>query len=217
MALMNGVSVATVVDNRDSDGLGRVGIRVAEKPKRGGKGEVTWARIATLMAGRGRGTWFIPEVGDEVLVAFEAGDPKKPYVLGALWNVRNPPPAKMESTNALKLIRSRNGLTLSIEDSDGEESVSIATAGGQQLTLRDGPGAVVIKDSNGNSIELGTNGVRITAAAGVFVAASKVEVSAGMVTVNAGMSKFSGVVQCDTLISNSVVSASYSPGAGNVM
>jgi uncharacterized protein involved in type VI secretion and phage assembly len=217
MDLMNGVSVATVVDNRDSDGLGRVGIRVAEKPKRGGKGEVTWARIATLMAGRGRGTWFIPEVGDEVLVAFEAGDPKKPYVLGALWNVRNPPPAKMESTNALKLIRSRNGVTVSIEDIDGEESVSIATPGGQQLTLRDGPGAVVIKDSNGNSIELGTTGVRITAAAGVFVAASKVEVSAGMVTVNAGMSKFSGVVQCDTLISNSVVSASYSPGAGNVM
>ena len=83
--------------------------------------------------------------------------------------------------------------------------------------MRDGPGAVVIKDSNGNSIELGTTGVRVTAAAGVFVAASKVEVSAGMVTVNAGMSKFSGVVQCDTLISNSVVSASYSPGAGNVM
>ena len=59
-------------------------------------------------------------------------------------------------------------------------------------------------------------GITVTASAKVTINASTVEVSAGMVTVNAGMSKFSGVVQCDTMISNAVVSASYTPGAGNV-
>lgn len=216
MDLMNGVTTATVVDNRDPDGLGRVNIRIGDKAKTGRRAQDTWARLATLMAGRGRGTWFMPEVGDEVLVAFDAGDPKKPYVLGALWNARNPPPVNMDATNSVKLIRSRSGVTISIEDVDGAERISIATQGGQQITLRDGPGTIEIKDSNGNTVELGTSGVRVAASASVTIAASQVTVSASMVTVNAGMSKFSGVVQCDTLISNSVVSASYTPGAGNV-
>ena len=82
--------------------------------------------------------------------------------------------------------------------------------------LKDGLGAVEIIDSNGNSVKLETSGVTVTASAKVTINASRIEVNAGMCSVNAGMSKFSGVVQCDTLISNSVVSASYTPGAGNI-
>ena len=55
-----------------------------------------WARQATLMAGNDRGTWFIPEVDDELLVVFEAGDPSRPYVIGALWNGRDAPPETMD-------------------------------------------------------------------------------------------------------------------------
>jgi hypothetical protein len=103
-----------------------------------------------------------------------------------------------------------------MDDADGQEKFIVETPGGQKITLKDGPGSVEIVDSNGNSVKLETSGITVTAAAKVTVNASTVEVSAGMVTVNAGMSKFSGVVQCDTLISNSVVSASYTPGAGNI-
>ncbi len=65
-------------------------------------------------------------------------------------------------------------------------------------------------------ITLATSGITINASAKVVVNASTVDLNAGMVAVNAGMARFSGVVQCDTLISNSVVSASYTPGAGNI-
>ena len=82
--------------------------------------------------------------------------------------------------------------------------------------MKDGPGSVEIVDSNGNSVKLETSGITITASAKVTINASQVAVSAGIVTVDAGMSKFSGVVQCDTMISNSVISASYTPGAGNI-
>src|SRR6185295_11882923 len=99
---------------------------------------------------------------------------------------------------------------------DGQEKMILETPGWQKMTMKDGPGAVEIVDSNGNSIKLETSGITITAAAKVTINASQVAVSAGMVTVDAGMSKFSGVVQCDTLISNCVVSASYTPGAGNI-
>ena len=174
--------------------------------------------MATLMGGNDRGSWFIPDVDDEVLVAFEGGDPRRPYILGAVWNGRDAPPESMDGSgnNNLKVLRSRNGVKLTLDDQNGQEQFIVETPGGQKITLKDGPGSITAEDSNGNSIKMETAGVTVTASAKVTINASTVEVSAGMVTVNAGMSKFSGVVQCDALISNSVVSASYTPGAGNI-
>jgi uncharacterized protein involved in type VI secretion and phage assembly len=212
-----GVYPALVVDIQDPDGQGRVKVTLPWLPDDGG-GYSVWARIATLMAGNNRGAWFIPDVDDEVLVAFEAGDPRRPYVVGALWNGVDTPHETMDGAgnNFIKSIRSRNGVKVTLDDQDGQEKLILETPGGQKLTMQDGPGKVEIRDSNGNSITLDTGGVSVVAAAKVSVRASTVEVNAGMVTVNAGMSKFSGVVQCDTLISNAVVSASYTPGAGNI-
>ncbi len=212
-----GVAPATVSDIKDPDGQGRVKIKLAWSPDGGGgQGYEHWARIATLFAGKNRGSWFIPDVGDEVLVAFEHGDPRRPYILGGLWNGKDNPPESMSSGNPKKVIRSRNGVKITLDDTDGKETLLLETPGGQKLTLKDGPGAVTIEDSNGNSMKLESSGVTITASAKVTVNASQVAVSAGMVTVDAGMSKFSGVVQCDTLISNTVISATYTPGAGNI-
>jgi hypothetical protein len=118
--------------------------------------------------------------------------------------------------NHLKVLRSRNGVKITLDDQNGQEKFIVETPGGQQITLKDGPGSIVAEDSNGNSIKMETAGVTVTASAKVTINASTVEVSAGMVTVNAGMSRFSGVVQCDTMISNAVISASYTPGAGNI-
>ena len=84
------------------------------------------------------------------------------------------------------------------------------------MVLKDGPGSIEIQDSNGNSVKLETTGITVNASAKVTINGSIVEISAGSVTVNAGMSRFSGVVQADTVISNSVISASYTPGAGNI-
>jgi uncharacterized protein involved in type VI secretion and phage assembly len=206
MATLQGVYTASVLDNRDREGLARVLVRVSGVSETG-----IWARLATMMAGRDRGTLFIPEVGDEVLVAFEQGDQRAPYVIGSLWSGRAKPPVADAST---KLIRSRGGVTLRIDDK--ASSLVIETAAGQRITLQDGEGTVRLEDQNGNSVTLATAGITVTASAKVTVNASTVEINAGMVTVNAGMSKFSGVVQCDTIIANSVVGASYTPGAGNI-
>jgi len=212
-----GVYPALVADINDPDGQGRVKIRLPWLPDDDG-GFSVWARIATLMAGNNRGTWFIPDVDDEVLVAFEAGDPRRPYVVGALWNGQDTPPESMDGAgnNFIKSITSRNGVKITLDDNDGQEKMILETPGGQKITMQDGPGKVEIVDSNGNSITLESSGISVVASAKVTVRASTVEVNASMVTVNAAMSKFSGVVQCDTLISNSVISATYSPGAGNI-
>jgi uncharacterized protein involved in type VI secretion and phage assembly len=213
-----GAFPALVTDIVDPEGLGRVKIALPWSPDTAGARYETWARLATFMAGNNRGSWFIPDVDDEVLIVFEGGDPRRPYVIGSLWNGKDAPPESMDGAgkNFKKVLRSRNGVKLTMDDNDGREQFILETPGGQKLTLKDGPGAVEIADSNGNSIKLETSGITITAAAKVTINASQVAVSAGMVTVDAAMSKFSGVVQCDTMISNSVISASYTPGAGNI-
>ena len=213
-----GAFPALVTDIVDPEGLGRVKISLPWSPDTAGARYETWARLATFMAGNNRGSWFIPDVDDEVLIVFEGGDPRRPYVIGSLWNGKDSPPESMDGAgkNFKKVLRSRNGVKLTMDDTDGREQFILETPGGQKLTLKDGPGAVEIVDSNGNSIKLETSGITITASAKVTINASQVAVSAGMVTVDAAMSKFSGVVQCDTMISNSVISASYTPGAGNI-
>lgn len=205
-----GVYPALVTDNKDPEAQGRLRILF--------EGQEYWARLATLMAGNNRGSWFIPDLKDEVLVAFEGGDPRRPCVIGALWNGHNTPPESMggPGTNDRKVLRSRNGVKITLDDQDGQEQFIMETPGEQKITLKDGPGSIVIEDSNGSSIKLESSGLTVTAPGKLTINASIIEVGAGMVTVNAGTSKFSGVVQCDTLISNSVISSSYSPGAGNI-
>jgi uncharacterized protein involved in type VI secretion and phage assembly len=212
-----GVAPAVVTDLQDPDGQGRVRIRLPWTPDSGGgRGFEAWARLATLFAGNNRGSWFIPDVGDEVLVSFEHGDPRRPYVLGGLWNGQDSPPQSIDPKNTKKVIRSRNGVKIILDDSDGQETLRLETPGGQKVTLKDGPGTVTIEDSNGNSVKLETAGITVTAAAKVTVNATQVAVSAGMVTVDAGMSRFSGVVQCDTMIAATVIGTTYTPGAGNI-
>ncbi len=213
-----GAFPALVTDNIDPDGQGRVKVALPWAPDTGGARYEAWARLATLMGGNNRGSWFIPDVDDEVLIVFEGGDPRRPYVIGSLWNGRDTPPESMDGAgkNYKKVLRSRNGVKITLDDNDGREQLILETPGGQKMTLKDGPGAVEIVDSNGNSIKMETSGITITAAAKLTVNAPQVAVSAAMVTVDAAMSKFSGVIQCDTLISSTVVSATYTPGAGNI-
>ena len=213
LSAMYGVYSAIVVDIVDPDNLGRVKIRFHWD-----QDVAVWARIATLMGGNNRGTWFIPDVDDEVLVAFEAGDPKRPYVVGALWNGQDQPPETMDSigVNEKKVIRSRNGVKLTLDDSDGNEQFICETPAGQKITLRDGPGEIEIDGPYGCKIKLENSGITIESNSTIKLSGSMVELAAGMFKVDAGMSRFSGVVQCDTLITNSVISASYTPGAGNI-
>jgi len=215
--LFHGVYPAVVLDLADPAGQGRIRVSLPWAPD-GGQGAEIWARVTTLFAGNDRGSWFMPDIGDEVLLAFGGGDPRFAFVLGGLWNGKDSPPETMDgnSRNDIKSIRSRNGVKVTLDDTSGAEQLILETPGGQKLTLRDSAAGVEIADANGNTVTMEAAGIALDAAAKVTVTASQVEISAGMVTVDAGLSKFSGVVQADTVITNSVVSASYTPGAGNI-
>jgi hypothetical protein len=115
--------------------------------------------------------------------------------------------AKKTARRVKEIIGARVKIT--VDNSLGTETLSFETPLGQTITLSDIPGAVRVGDSNGNSLRLDAAGVTIESA-------TRVTINAGEVKINAGTARFSGIVQCETLISNAVVSASYTPGAGNI-
>ena len=210
--------LAEVVSLDDPERRARVQVKLHAFSDADGQAMTTWARVVAPFAGMDRGAFFLPDVGDEVLVSFVQGDPRFPLILGGLWNGNATPPAEVESggQNRYKRIKSKNGIVVTLDDQTGQETLTLETPGGQRLTLKDGPGNVVVEDSNGNSVKLEPAGITINAAAKVTVRAAQVQVSAGTVNVDTAMASFSGVVRCNTLIATSVVSASYTPGAGNV-
>ena len=216
-AVFTGGYLAEVIDLNDPDNRSRVKVRILNFDGVTDHDGPIWARVACAFAGDNRGAFLLPDVGDEVLVMFVNGDPRGPIVVGGLWNSNNSPPETISGgQNRRKVIRSKNGVKLTLDDQDGQEQFIVETPGSQKITLKDGPGSIVIEDSNGNSVKLESAGVTVTASAKTTVNASTVEVSAGMVTVNAGMSKFSGVVQADTVITNTIIASTYTPGAGNI-
>jgi len=122
-ARITGVVVGVVTNNQDPDGLGRVKVKF---PWLSDTDESYWARIVSPMAGNGRGLYCLPEVDDEVLVVFEHGDVRFPYVLGALWNGKDKPPAdNSDGKNNMRLLKSRSGHVIRLSDEDGKEKIEI--------------------------------------------------------------------------------------------
>lgn len=120
---IKGIAIAVVTNNEDKDDLGRIKVKY---PWRDVEDETYWARVMTFMAGGDRGGYFLPEVGDEVVVAFENGDIDHPIVLGAVWSQNmTPPENNSEKGNNRRLFKSRSGHYLIFDDQDGEEKIEI--------------------------------------------------------------------------------------------
>lgn len=149
-----GVASGIVTNNNDPDGLGRIKIKF---PWLSDNNETDWVRMSTLMAGAGRGSFFLPEAGDEVLVAFEHGNIDCPYVIGALWNgVSAPPETNSDGNNNIRKIKSRSGHEIILHDEEGHEKVDIHSNAGHKVVLDDTSDAkkVEIQTSAGNKITL---------------------------------------------------------------
>jgi uncharacterized protein involved in type VI secretion and phage assembly len=152
----------------------------------------------------------LPEVDTQVVVGFEAGCLRRPYIVGAAWNGRERQPVTPEAANNLRVIKTRSGSVLEFDDTEGAAKITLSTASGHTLVLSDASQEVTLEHSNGCKLTMNAGGqVKIDAN-------STVEVTASMMNVHAPMATFDGTVQCTTLIATSVVSSSYTPGAGNI-
>jgi uncharacterized protein involved in type VI secretion and phage assembly len=146
-----GAVTGIVQDIRDPKGLGRVkvnfpwlgedkeGVTIQGDAASKARAHSFWARISTMMAGSKRGSFFVPEVNDEVLVLFEHGELDRPYIVGVLWNKEDKPPETMdaEGKNHIRAIHTRSGHKVVFNDSDDQPSIRIEDKTGKNYILID--------------------------------------------------------------------------------
>jgi len=179
-----GVVTATVTNTKDPDQKGRIKVKY-EWMGEAKAIESDWARVVSFMAGNARGAHFLPDVKDEVLVAFEHGNINYPYVVGALYNAKDKVIEKnADGKNNIKMIKSRAGHTISLDDSKNAEKFILKDSAGKRLVTFDvkaksltientEAGDIVIKSkgdvkiSSDKNLELsGKSGVKITSSSG---------------------------------------------------
>ena len=214
------LQLALVTSVNDPEGLNRVEVRLLSHSGSEQQEGTLWARVATPFAGANKGAFLFPDVDDEVLVSFVNGDSRYPVILGSMWNGRDNAPEQLggsgDAIDRWTLV-GKNGTRIAIvEETSGSETVKISTPAGTSAEYTDSGGGKIEFKAAGTTVTIDSQGVSVNTPMEVKVQATMVNISAGMVKVDAGMSRFSGVVQADTVITNSVISASYTPGAGNI-
>jgi uncharacterized protein involved in type VI secretion and phage assembly len=209
-----GLYPAIVTDIVDPDRLGRIRVRfpwLGEDDGDGGPGVQAWATLLTPYADDDQGLLALPEVGTQVVVGFEAGDPRRPYVVGSCWNGREMMPVTPTRPNDKKVLKTRSGSVLEFDDAAAGATVTLRTGQGHRVVLDESARELTVAHQDGST-------VTFTAAGQIQVNANAtVEVTACALNVHAQAAVFDGMITCTNLIASvGVVSPSYTPGAGNV-
>lgn len=174
-----GVTLAEVTDLDDPKGLGRVQVKFPWLSEQIDSG---WARIATAWAGGSRGTYLLPEVGDEVVVAFRHGNLKHPYILGFMWSDTDRPPEVSPRLERREL-KSKSGHRIVFDDLTANQALTLQSQGGHKIVLDDAAaGARISIQDSGHSLS-----IVIDTQSGKISIASK----AGQVEVSAPVGKIS--------------------------
>jgi Rhs element Vgr protein len=161
------IGVVTVLES-DPDGEERIKVRL---PLVSTSEEGIWARISTLDAGKERGTFFRPEIGDEVVVGFLGDDPRCPIVLGMCHSSAKPAPEPAKDSNHRKGYVSREKMQFTFDDE--KKIIVLETPGGNKLTLSEEDKGIVIEDQNGNKITLDDSGIKVESAKDLILKATK--------------------------------------------
>ncbi|MDD5630875.1 MAG: type VI secretion system tip protein VgrG, partial [Methylococcales bacterium] len=161
------IGIVTVLEN-DPDGEDRIKVKL---PLISTADEGMWARLATLDAGKERGTFFRPEIDDEVIVGFLNDDPRHPVVLGMCHSSAKPAPEPAKDDNHHKGYISREKMKLTFDDE--KKFIVLETPGGNKITISDDDKGIVLEDQNGNKITLNDSGIKIESTKDLILKASK--------------------------------------------
>lgn len=173
---IDGLAVGVVTDNQDPEKLARVRVRL---PWLGDGAVSHWARTAMLMAGKDMGTFFLPEIGDEVLVGAEQGDPSHLYVLGMLWNGKlTPPETNSDGKNNKRFIKTRSGHELMFVDDEAAPLAELKLKDGKKLSLSK-DGIEITDGSNKIVIETKSSAITIESTAKLNIKSQKISIEAG--------------------------------------
>ena len=198
---MQGLQLGTVKKiDQDPDNLYRIQLEipsVSETPNN------TWARMAHYYASNNSGSFFLPEIGDEVVLGFLDNDTRFPVILGSLYNGQNAPAYMPEAKNNTKAFVTRTNMK--IEFDEEKKNISILTPGNNSIVISDDGKSIEIKDQNSNSIKLSTDGIVIDSAKDVKISAK------GNITMDA-MAKVTVTAKTDVALNGLNVNATANVG-----
>jgi uncharacterized protein involved in type VI secretion and phage assembly len=147
-----GVEIGIVTNVQDPDQLGRVKVCFPRLP---GKPESSWCRVVQPAAGDGRGFYWLPHVSDEVLVAFERGEARCPYIVGSLWNGKDKPmKTAYTDDNSTMMIQTKSGHQILLDDKGGQEKIVIADKSGKRTLTFDVHNKKFIIDAKEGDVEI---------------------------------------------------------------
>ncbi len=161
------IGIVTVLEN-DPDGEDRIKVRL---PMISNSEEGSWARIATLDAGKDRGTFFRPEIGDEVIVGFINDDPRHPVILGMCHSSAKPAPEPAKDDNHRKGYVSREKMKFTFDDE--KKIITLETPSGNKITISDEDKGIVFEDQNSNKITMNDSGIKIESSKDLILKATK--------------------------------------------
>lgn len=209
-----GLALGKVKDTGDPQSRGRVLVTLLAASS-GATTLDVWAACIVPSAGSATGPQYgvalLPRQGEIVLVAFLS--PDQAFVVGAVWSGQNSAPDAAAPVEQRYAIVTPYGNNVVFDDNAG--TITLSTKGGYSIVLDD-IGQTCTATVGSTSIQATTTGVTVNTSASIQLQTASVTVTSPSVTVNAAMSQFSGAIQCDTLIANTVMGASYTPGAGNI-
>jgi uncharacterized protein involved in type VI secretion and phage assembly len=171
---VTGVVIGIVEDLRDPDNLGRIRVRLPHLAD-----ELTdWTRVAAPMAGSGRGFFFRPQKGDEVLLAPEHGQARRYYVIGALWSAADKPPPDLGEAvkNNIRAIVTPRGHRITFDDTPGSELIRIVDHSGKQTVVIDGS-SITIRVGGGDLTLQATGSINLSADQDVVIKGQRVNIN----------------------------------------
>jgi Rhs element Vgr protein len=163
VAAVNGLQIGIVTQlESDPDGEDRIMVKL---PIVNNEDQGIWARVSTLDAGENRGSFFRPEIGDEVILGFINGNPKDAIVLGMMNSSAKPAPITAADDNHEKGFVTRSEMKVIFNDD--EVSMTLETPNGNKMVISDADGGIKLEDENGNFIEMNSDGITIESATAI--------------------------------------------------
>jgi uncharacterized protein involved in type VI secretion and phage assembly len=216
--------LATVVSVADASSKGRIRVRLLTFDGGSTQDGPIDARLCVPFAGGQRGAFLVPDVNDEVIVAFIGGDPRQAVVIGAVWNGRNAPPETLggngEQVDRWSFV-GKSGTRIAIVEENGNAQIHLqARASGQDVASividRSGGGKITLKAGQ-TELVLDPGGMKLNTPGNCEVQCTAHNVTSATMDVQAALSSFSGVVDAAAAVQTAaVIGATYTPGAGNV-
>jgi len=196
---------------KDDENLGRIEVKFPWLGKDGQKVRAL-ATLCTPYADDDQGFEILPAVDSQVVVAFEAGDLQRPYIIGSCWNGKEKQPQKPEVANNKRLIKTRAKTLLEFDDTQGKAKVTLSMedGSGHSFVLEQSPPTITLNHKNGSFIKIESSGNITIFAQGTLL------LHASSVTVDSPSTTHSGSITCMAHTATSVTSPLYSQGAGQI-